>query len=285
MGRAGFDRFKSLVEAVEHQYLGKIKDLESELDDARRDIISLMPEKLQDVLRSYFRCESREERGRWDFIVARQIIDEAELLPRVQWYNGDRAYCPLCKAGSSSPYDEGFTVPEGLDRHLNGRGAYPCIVMSAATRLARRYWHEKFSAADAAEQAAAEERIKERRKSETLYRTAPGKSPELLDERLGYDRTPRTPDQLAWAEQRLEQLGFAATTEGNVKSYVREHNGVTVFADHRANGEITFRVFKKLLPGQRVTPKNSRELKSFTLKDSWKRDLGSNTSPGFRMDL
>jgi hypothetical protein len=47
-----------------------------------------------------------------------------------------RALCPMCGGGSSSGYAPGFSLPEGLSRHLMGRGnSLRCEVMVAAFQL------------------------------------------------------------------------------------------------------------------------------------------------------
>ena len=77
----------------------------------------------------------------------------------------------------------------------------------------------------------------------------------------------RTEDQLAWAEQRLQGLGFTVSTVNNIKSYVREHEGLVVYADPRRDGEISFRIFKK------PPPKHRSPLDQFVLPDRRKYGL------------
>jgi len=250
----------------------EIKNLKEELEEARRTIIELMPEKLREILQSYYLC-AREQRDTWEYEVTKKIIEAAEILTAVPWYNGERAYCPLCRDGSSWPGDKGFSVPLGLERHLRGAGGHRCGVMRQVARLARQYWHETYHAQDEAERLAAEQRIKERKKSETLYRIGPGDKPQLFEQGIWVHNPARSPEQLTWAEKRLEELGFKISMDGNVKSYIREHDAVAVYADPRGNGEITFLAYRKLLPGQRLTPRRSRVLDSFSLRDSWRHKL------------
>ena len=124
-----------------------VKGLEDELYQARRAILSLMPEKVQETLDSYYLCEIQEETRRWEHNTEKNIIGLAELLPQKTIYSSDRAYCPLCGEGSLSPYEEGFNIPEGLSRHLSGWGNNrQCEVFRATMDLARAYWNHKFSA-------------------------------------------------------------------------------------------------------------------------------------------
>jgi hypothetical protein len=132
-----------------------IRRLKSDLYEARTTIIELMPEDIQRLLTSYYSCESRQQTYGWAESVADEIVESAEVLPRQQgFYFSDRAYCPLCGHGSESPYESGFAVPEGLRRHLVGWGnTRQCRVMEAALYLAGDYWHDKFHAAEQAEEA------------------------------------------------------------------------------------------------------------------------------------
>jgi len=101
-------------------YEEKIKDLQNELDDTRYTVISLMPEEVKKVLRSYYSCD-RKETHLWSDRTAKKIIEFAKILsPEEGSYYSERAYCPLC-GDSSSSYDAvGFSIPEGLYRHLVG---------------------------------------------------------------------------------------------------------------------------------------------------------------------
>jgi hypothetical protein len=65
-----------------------------------------------------------------------QVIGDATLRSGPEM--GDhtavaRAYCPLCNGSSKQGYAKGFTVPEGLRRHLLGvRTAKQCPVVHQA---------------------------------------------------------------------------------------------------------------------------------------------------------
>jgi hypothetical protein len=220
-------------------------------------VIYLMPENAQRLLGSYYSCESREQAHQWMYSVADEIIGSVEVLPREHsFYSSDRAYCPLCGSGSTSPYASGFTVPDGLRRHLIGWGNnQQCGVMRVALGLAHDHWDERFSAAEQAEQVEKRKRLESRKRTETLYRTAPDDEPRLLDELIGFGTLARDQGQLAFAENRLAELGFQSTMEANIKSYTNERGDFVVYADPRTNGQITFKVYKKPLPKRRRGPR------------------------------
>jgi hypothetical protein len=146
--------------------------------------------------------------------------------------------------------------------------------MEAATNLARDYWHDKFHAAEEAAEAEKQARTAQRKRSEMLFQARPDRDPQLIDEEIGYGATPRNDSELAWAEQRLVDLGFQITSEANVKSYVSEHEDFVVYADPRTKGEITFTVYKKPLPKRGRVPRIRKNfLNYFRLMDSWKNDI------------
>jgi hypothetical protein len=253
-----------------------IRRLKADLYEARSAIVHLMPENTRKLLTSYFSCESRQQTYAWEQSVADEIIESAEVLPRTQgFYLSERAYCPLCGSGSTSPYESGFTIPEGLRRHLVGWGnTQQCDVMKAAFCLARECWDDRFRAAEQAEEVAKRERLEARKRSETLYRVMPDDDPRLVDEGIGYGTGARDQTLMDWAECRVAGLGFQTTSEGSVKSYVSERGDFVVYADPRLSGQIVFRVYKKPLPKKgRVPRARSARMSVFHLMDGWKHDL------------
>jgi hypothetical protein len=102
-------------------------------------VLDLLPEPTQHVLKGYYSCKSRQETYRWEQDVAKNLAASATILPHdKRSFFSDRAYCPLCGVGSTGPYTEGFSVPEGLMRHLLGSGnVTPCLVMKVVLGLAR----------------------------------------------------------------------------------------------------------------------------------------------------
>jgi hypothetical protein len=251
----------------------QIKKLEEELWSARVAIIGLAPSKYRDLLKSYYRCEAHKDSYNWLDRVADQIIDTVEPLSKEQGsYLEPRAYCPLCGDGSSSPYDRGFAIPEGLRRHLTGWGrSSQCSVTEAAHQLALDYFHDKFGPAEEAERQAKEKVRAERIRTEVLLRTSPGKEPVLMDD-VSYGCEPRDRAEFLWAESRLKELGFERIEEGRVRQYLRESDSFGVFADPRAKGEILFRVYRRPFP-KRIQLSRIDRSKYFVIKDSWKNDV------------
>ena len=251
----------------------RVKRLESELDSARLSILELMPGEVRHDLMGYYTTDSRKASTDWAVQVVQVIIERAELLPRPNEYFDERAMCPLCRGGSSSRYERGFSFPEGLRRHLVGYGnTRQCVVTKAAFELARDHWNRKFSAAEEEESKAHQIELERRRESETLYLTELHGTPLLLDENVPFYRAARDREELEWAVKRLGELDFSARFEGSVVSYVYELDDFLIFADPREKGEIVFRIFTKPLQGAR-RQRRSRALAQFSIPDRWKRDL------------
>jgi hypothetical protein len=265
----------------------KIARLECALYLARSRILELCPERFHDSLQSYRFCKTRAESHRWENEVTEKILDGAELLPedRHSQIFGRRAYCPLCRRGSSSPYEKGFSYPEGLRRHLVGYGrTHACAVMEAVMELARDRWHDQFSAGEAEEEKLKAQKQAERRNSEPLYRLGPKDDPVLLDEGFLW-RGVRQPDgpefSLRWAEERLASLGFQMNSDGMTRSYTKsvKHGDreLIVYADPRQVGHISFRVFDPAGPRRRQLRSPAA---AFEIRDSWKNRLDEKVAAG-----
>ncbi|CAM5793155.1 hypothetical protein RFUL19S_03085 [Rhizobacter fulvus] len=125
----------------------KIRRLEDELWFARTAIIELMPENARSLLTTHYQVSTRKDLFDWLHWLTRKVIDLSDKRPGEQM--GDfpgtvRAYCPLCGEGSSGPYSRGYSIPLGLERHLNGTHRQrQCAPMLAADRLARDRVNEK----------------------------------------------------------------------------------------------------------------------------------------------
>lgn len=247
----------------------RIEELERELWHTRRLVIKLLPEAAQDVLESYMRYKDLESKLRWEHAVVEAVIELAEPIDEPSTYFGPRAYCPLCGAGTTFAYTSGFTVPEGLKRHLTGWGnIQQCDVIEVAVELAHRWWGQsRRDLWDAIEQER-QAKLEERRKSETQFRISPGGTPMLIDEGLGYGQPARSEAALQQAEQRLLVLGFSSNGDERIREYVREFKDVVVYADPRPAGGIQFNVFAK-----GTTSARARPLGDFKMQDSWKHDL------------
>ena len=246
----------------------RTRRLEQELDSAYRAILGLMPDDVETLLLSYIRAESRDDFDRWE----RDVTDKIILKGKPFSHGHERrAYCPLCRASSSSPYSEGFSHPEGLKRHLTGFGnTQQCVVMLAAFALERGRRHRLFDEIEREEWAQETAAKALRRTTETVYQTAPDVAPELLDE--GIYLGVRDATAMAFAEKRLAELGFQSKTEGKVKSYTLERDTFVVYADPREQGRIDFAVFKKPLPKPSRRPR-VRVYPRFHILDAWKNNL------------
>ncbi len=247
--------------------------LEEDLYLARRTIIQLMPDNVQEIMNAYYSCRSRQELYRWEYDAVEEIIKLANILSAEEGSRfSDRAYCPLCGEGTSSAYERGFSVPEGLRRHLVGQGnIQQCGVMQAAVRLARDYWQSQYADAERVEEAEKREKLAQRKKSEVLYRTAPDLEPELIDERFSSGGNSRSTKELDWVEERLASLGFQITCDASVESYTNEHGDFVVYADPRQRGRVDFNVFPK--DYKRSRDRLRLGWASFYMLDGWKKEL------------
>jgi hypothetical protein len=252
-----------------------VQRLEGQLDEARRDIVGLMPPDIEQLLESYSSCRSYDETRGWRDAVSEALVELARPTAFADRDRGGmRAMCPLCHKGSPYPGLEGYALPEGLMRHLGGRGnTRNCVVMQAAWELARADWRQRLGSREEAAKAA----LAKRRASEPLYRVSLVGEPQLLEKASNslFSKLARTPEKLAWAEQRLASLGFRHVTDGRVHSWVDEHADQVVYADPRFPGRISFEVWYSPSPKrQRAGSDPTGELLlSFCLRDSHTRDL------------
>ena len=123
----------------------EVRRLRDDLFQARVTVLRVMPEPIRRVLETYIQCTSLEELIDWQRSTAEQIVKLAEARPAKEMGErsniSDRAICPLCGEGTSwrgLPEVIGFTVPDGLIRHLRGaQRAMPCAVFAIACALAR----------------------------------------------------------------------------------------------------------------------------------------------------
>lgn len=251
----------------------QIKRLEQELCSARYAIVGLAPVAYRQVLTSYYHCSDRSESYHWLDSVVEQIIETVEALPDEKGaFFGARAYCPLCGEGTSSAYERGYALPEGLRRHLTGWGkSQICVVTEAAHQLALDHFHDEFSTAEEAQKLEQQKIKNERMQREILIRTGPTSKPELLGE-TGYFGEPRKPSDWVKVESRLVELGFQMSEEERVRQYVLDAEEYGVYADPRSNKEIEFRVYRKPFP-KYVSRARVRACSRFVIKDSWKNDI------------
>jgi hypothetical protein len=243
-----------------------ISHLQNELHRTRLSVMEMMPFEAQVILTSYHSCKSRQHTRLWPHIAATKIIELATILPPTIFDSSKRAYCPLCGASGSNKYSPGFSVPEGLRRHLLGwSNSSICPMFDIVLRMANEEWDKSFFETEEQERA----RIQERKKHETLYKAAPKDEPKLLDEGFSLFQRPRTLKELPWAEARLATLGFLTLTEDRVRWYIDERERFVVYADPCEHGQISFRVYAKPVPKRGHTS----QISDFRLFDRWKNDI------------
>lgn len=125
-------------------YQSRIQELETELFALRFALIEMMPHKARAILHGHGRLTNMREWYAWAKAAAEQIVDLCTDVESPTYMGvplgSPRARCPLCGAGPQTPYESGFALPEGLNRHLTGgHNAHQCPVFGAAERLARDY--------------------------------------------------------------------------------------------------------------------------------------------------
>jgi hypothetical protein len=149
----------------------EIRELENDLYFARSTVLDLLPESIQDILKSYYQVGTVKETYMWLGDVSSDLIDVASPLPRESVYEmNDRAICPLCGCGPQSLYDKGFVLPEGLRRHLEGGGnSSQCKVLKVVSGLANDAWDRKFHPRGSSERQSLEDALESRRRKENQY--------------------------------------------------------------------------------------------------------------------
>lgn len=258
-----------------------VRRLRENLRRARRAIITLLPDNIQELAETYRMISTRLEAQTWEDALVDAVIGIAWPIGAETQYAGPRAYCPLCRRGSSGPYAEGFALPGGLRKHLLGEGnAYPCEVLSQVIGLAEDHWRPQVAEAESRERASLEVEKERRREIEDLYLTGPGAEPKLRDEFLFGDRS-RDDESLGWAKDRLRQLGFTESRVGRVRQFTKEFGELVVFADPREVGKLNFSVYRK---EQVERPKKRRhwtpDHASFHVLDSWRNRLDEKIAQG-----
>lgn len=257
----------------------RIAHLEAQLSEVRHLVLDMTTDPFPRLLNGFHICDSREAGRQWAHEVVEEIIEFAKTVEGESSGLVRSAYCPLCGDGSSSPYANGYTLPEGLRRHLTGWGnTSKCRVMEVSATLARAHFNSKFAEAEAAAEKASQDRRKERVAVEPLYLIDPNLPAVLIDDSEPRWRPHRRPDGegplgIRWVEERLAGMGFERIVDGRVHSFVKRHQNskgtFVVYADPRTSGEICLRVFG-------LTPKGnpSKKLQTTTaIRDSWKNGL------------
>ena len=110
-------------------------DYKERYEALRSEVYALIDEEdsKEFGLNKMYDLKSYEEIYAWKKAVSENIINrfknDPSLLP--DYFGQKFANCPLCKRGSSTPYQTGFKLPEGLRRHLLGshNSAHQCFFM------------------------------------------------------------------------------------------------------------------------------------------------------------
>lgn len=139
---------------------------------------------------------------------------------------------------------------------------------------------------DLAALAAAQPNADNGRKTDRLYRIHPSWSPLLLGEdRLGHHNSnPRSPDELAAAEERLRHLNFQTEVCDNVITYKLCHERFIVLADPREEWSLRFCVYEETThSAKRQTKRRTFRTEGFSVSD-W-RGLERDISAEFRRGL
>ena len=248
----------------------KIQKLESELWIARETILHLMPDKLCVLLNSYSDCKSKEETRQWMGAVIEKLLTHVNTDPFDSRRDRSRAFCPLCGSGIQDRDEEkGFAIPEGLRRHFTGYGNMRmCPVIGQIGPHAKEYWKEMFAEQEQIEKEKMAAILKARREKETLYQVRPDAVPNLID-KVSFAWNPcRDENELKWAEDRLEDLGFKRIVKDRIVSYIFDDGEICVYADPLQQKRIEFCAYK--IP---LKQRSNKSCHHYTLPDYYKNKL------------
>ena len=113
--------------------------LKEDLTYARKAVFALLDEHVRQVAQGLLSIRSDDDLSEWEGKLIEAIMQKAVPLPPDTYTSSSsssRARCPLCGASSSSPYETGFALPDGLRRHLAGDGnSRRCSVTEALWRF------------------------------------------------------------------------------------------------------------------------------------------------------
>lgn len=125
-----------LVSELEEWLFGK-------LYEAQIVVLELLRPEMREILETYHQVTGDDGVWSWRQEAIRKLIEKADVRPAHEMGEhssiSPRATCPLCGQGSTAPYaGRGYAIPEGLRRHLEGSGAFPCRVLNIAIDLCRQ---------------------------------------------------------------------------------------------------------------------------------------------------
>ena len=109
----------------------------------RQEVYGLINEKdfREFGFNKLYSLKSHVEAAAWLRQVTENIISKFENDPSIleDYFSQKFANCPLCNRGSSTPYQSGFKLSEGLRRHLLGthHSSNQCFFMVMAREDAR----------------------------------------------------------------------------------------------------------------------------------------------------
>lgn len=125
---------------------GQLEGLKGDLRLATRAVLALLDTDVQEIADRYRLVNSEEQLNSWENQLIEATMSKAIILSEEELLvpsGSPRAVCPLCKRGSSAPYEVGFAYPNGLKMHLAGDGnAQRCAITdflwTAAWRVVQR---------------------------------------------------------------------------------------------------------------------------------------------------
>ena len=246
--------------------------LKKELQEARRALFDLMPESVQRILHSYRQCKSSHEGRVWRHKIVEDIICLAKIVSQQTNSSPARGLCIMCGRGPVSAYYDGFSIPEGLRRHLEGYGdTRRCGVFSVLLNDVDDKLHEMFDEEDRAKTDEQKSLKDERMATEILYKKGPESEPTLVDD-LFHSKC-KSYEELILAEEKIEKFGFTTAISDRVKSYTRDYGDSVVYADPREKGRITFYVYTTKWDAAKNKNSSRRPYRDFYILDSWKHDI------------
>jgi hypothetical protein len=109
------------------------------LEAARAAVLASRPWAVQELFLETLvgsGFKSIEELRRWEGETVQRLLALATPVFEHPSF-GTEAICPACGGSPTSPYRDGFKLPEGLRRHLTGSYGHRCTVMRFVTAFAR----------------------------------------------------------------------------------------------------------------------------------------------------
>ena len=257
------------IESIKEEYERKITIL-------RRNILYMLPEEFQEILSDYYNCKTRKELYLYINNSIEKITEAAEPLD----IDKDEILFYLRRGNS----EELIVLFAGIlgqrawiqfafrfRRHLKGYGnMQQCIATKAIFELATDYYDRHFKDKEEENKAL---HLKNRRETETLFQIDPDEEPQLIDEYF-YGENYRDAKGIEWAGERLIEMEFIKSKEGNILSFVKDYGDFVMYADIRAKKRISFDVF--INPNTAHNKNKAKYKKLYSnihILDGWSNDL------------